>query len=130
MTPFRIYAQDQFVQDADLLTIQALYMACEEMENAPGATTLCVGFVMGVGHMMAMNGRTIEWGVRDGVSPHASLFSTSICDPANPGGSPSGFSMIRAFQNWAEDHPERWQDPALWGVIIGLQETWPCQISN
>jgi hypothetical protein len=40
---------------------------------------------------------------------------------------PSHGAMIQAFINWIEKNPQKWNTNKTAGVIMALQETWPCR---
>lgn len=36
-------------------------------------------------------------------------------------------AMVQAFVNWAEKHPDQWEEPRSLGVAKALTELWPCK---
>jgi len=48
-------------------------------------------------------------------------FALALC------GAPSHGAMIQAFINWAEKNPQQWATGKTAGVMLALQESWPCR---
>lgn len=91
-------------------TVQFLYETCKT-EMAANMPRFCLGYILGVGQLMAMNAE----------------FGDNFALCAVPKGvPPSGAAMIQAFLNWAEKHPESLTQRNLLGVALALRETWPC----
>jgi hypothetical protein len=94
----------------DPTTVEFLYKACKT-EVAANLPRFCLGYVLGVGQLMAVNAE----------------FGSNFAMCAVPKGqTPAGGAMIQAFLNWAEKHPESWSQRHLYGVALALRETWPC----
>jgi hypothetical protein len=74
-----------------------------------------MGYITGVGEMMAMAGMAI------GSSDDAKFGALALC------GHPSGAAAVEAFINWAEENPRYWNAPQLAGVVVALGSAWPCQ---
>jgi hypothetical protein len=98
----------------DPTTVRFLYQACKD-EMAANSFRFCLGYVLGVGQLMAVNA---EFGD-----------NYALC-AAPKGTVPSGRAMIDAFLKWAEKHPESWSQRNLFGVALALRETWPCSASK
>jgi hypothetical protein len=97
-------------------SIQDLLQRCNSQQNSPN-WLYCLGQVGGVGDVMAVNGSLIsEYGGKKG-----DLAIISICAPGNYG------ARAQAFKNWAQKHPEMWDQPGAAGAMIALHETWPCR---
>lgn len=87
-----------------IFQFQFLYEQCKS------DTDFCIGYVSGIGHMMALTGaaRSSEY---------------SMC----PGKTiPSAAAMIQAVLNFGEKHPEMWDEEMIIPAGLALQETWPC----
>ena len=92
------------------MTVQFLYRTCKD-EMAANAPRFCLGYILGVGQLMAVNAG----------------FGDNFAMCASPSGRvPSGRAMIEAFLSWAEKHPESWSQRNVMGVALALRETWPC----
>ena len=91
--------------------VQALYYMCKKT----GTTEywICAGFVGGVADLMGL----FPVGPRD---REPALKAFSMC------ASPSHGAMVQAFINWAETHPEQWDQPQVNGVVQALRSQWPC----
>ena len=94
----------------DPTTVEFVYETCKD-EAAANAARFCLGYILGVGQIMAVNAQGGD--------------SFAIC--ADPRGSvPSAGAMIQAFLNWAEKHPESMSLRNVFGVALALREAWPC----
>jgi hypothetical protein len=91
-------------------TVQFLYETCRA-EIAANMPRFCLGYILGVGQLMAVNA---EFGD-----------NFALCSVPK-GVPPSGGAMIQAFLNWAEKHPESWTQRNLFGLALALRESWPC----
>jgi hypothetical protein len=98
-------------QDKPDQTVQGLYMACKETNMDQFDRGRCLGFISGIGDVMAVIGS----GRHD--------LQLGLCGPSP---TPTYGAMIQAFMNWAEKHPEQWNIAQEAGVVIALRETWPC----
>lgn len=66
---------------------------------------------------MAMNGLLLsKYGERT-----ENLLKLATCGSGNYG------ARAQVFRNWAQKHPELWQEPGAAGAMIALQEAWPCR---
>jgi putative hemolysin len=91
-------------------TVQFLYQTCKD-EMAASLMRFCLGYIMGVGQLMAVN------------ATFGNNFALCVL-PA--GGVPTGAAMIEAFLKWAQKHPESRSQRNVLGVALALRETWPC----
>ena len=48
--------------------------------------------------------------------------SESLC-PKTP---MSAIGKVEAFRKWAVQHPEMWGKEQMVGVVLALQQAWPC----
>src|SRR5262245_18577873 len=98
----------------DPTTVRFLYQTSKE-ETAANAQRFCLGYMSGVGQLMAVNAE----------------FSDSFALCSTPRGSvPTARAMIQVFTSWAEKHPESWSQRYVYGVALALKETWPCSAAN
>lgn len=74
----------------------------------------CIGFVTGVWYMMNMN--CINEDFREVIPPEFQAGYIS-----------SWRAMVQTFLNWAEDHPESWEELAFVGIFSSLSSTFPCE---
>jgi hypothetical protein len=95
----------------DPTTVQFLYQTCKD-ETAANGPRFCLGYILGVGQLMAVNSRFGD--------------NFALCSTASEGGVPTGRAMIQAFLSWAEKHPESWSQRNIMGVALALREAWPC----
>ena len=95
----------------DPTTVQFLYQTCKD-ETAANAPRFCLGYILGVGQLMAVNSRFGD--------------NFALCFAASEGGVPAARAMIEAFVAWAEKHPESWSQRNIMGVALALREAWPC----
>jgi hypothetical protein len=91
-------------------TVQFLYETCKT-EMAASSPRFCLGYILGVGQLMAVNA---EFGD-----------NFALCSVPR-GVAPSGGAMIQAFLQWAEKHPESFGQRNLLGLALALRESWPC----
>jgi hypothetical protein len=119
-SPFSSAARDAATE------VQDLYRLCLspswEFEDAT-----CKAFVSGIAEQMTFNGRTAtlprkSGGPADG-RDREWLSTLSACIPTDT----SPATMVEAFIDWAEKHPERWTAPRQTGVMQALNQTWPCR---
>jgi hypothetical protein len=91
-------------------SIQFLYAACTAAD--PQRQMFCLGFIGAMSeHMWLLGG------------DHSTTRGLAIC--AN---SPVSYgAAVQTFKNWAEKHTEAWSLDMMYGVILALQETWPCK---
>jgi hypothetical protein len=98
----------------DPSSVEFLYQTCKD-EMASNTPRFCLGYILGVGQLMAVNA-----GFGD---------NFALC-AVPKGGVPSGRAMIEAFMTWAEKHPESWSQRTLMGVALALREAWPCSATS
>lgn len=100
----------------DLMTVQELYESCTASQHSYTTLSLlskCRGYINGVADMMVLVGT-------EGDATMRKYFGICPRDTITRG------SLIQAFKNWAEKHPEMWGKPNLLGVMMALHETWEC----
>ena len=95
----------------DPTTVQFLYQTCKD-ETAANAPRFCLGYILGVGQLMAVNSKFGD--------------NFALCATGSEGGVPTGRAMIQAFVAWAEKHPESRSQRNVMGVALALREAWPC----
>jgi hypothetical protein len=95
----------------DPTTVRFLYQTCKD-ETAANAPRFCLGYILGVGQVMAMNSRFGD--------------NFALCATGSEAGVPAARAMIEAFLGWAEKHPESWSQRNVMGVALALREAWPC----
>lgn len=95
----------------DPTTVQFLYQTCKD-ETAANAPRFCLGYILGVGQLMAVNSRFGD--------------NFALCATGSEGGVPTGRAMIQAFLAWTEKHPESLSQRNVMGVALALREAWPC----
>ena len=92
-------------------TVLSLLDLCKDemAEHKPG---FCLGFLVGITQMMAMNG--------------AARHEPGLC--LAPGDTlPAGDALIQIFIGWARKHPEQWSVYSVTGVGTALSLSFPCQ---
>lgn len=94
-----------------VLKVGDLLRFCKEEKGSPHKL-VCLGYISGVGD--AMQVIAVE-----ALSDQTRDFA--ICGIARYN------AMVQAFVNWAEKHPERWEEPRRLGVMAALKELWPCK---
>jgi hypothetical protein len=87
-------------------------------EQCGASADLCVGYVSGVGQMMALIGFVEK------SNPSVSELY-GICPSG--GVSPSGNAMIQAVINFGRNHPEKWSYTTIFPTAMALSQTWPCR---
>lgn len=97
----------------DFTNTEHLLKWCKQPETSSNHA-YCVGFILGVGNMMAMVGAS---------APSDFRVTMGICAP-EPGPSPN--AAVQVFINWAEKNPKYWGQSNIVGVTLALQQTWPC----
>jgi Rap1a immunity proteins len=103
-------AADGTSSDVDpAMTVQALYTKC--MSNAALDQMFCAGFFTA-----ALDDATV-------MGASASTQAYGMC----PKTSVTVGAAAQAFKNWAQKHPEYWSQVRYLGVLLALQETWPCK---
>ena len=99
----------------DPTTVQFLYQTCKD-ETAANAPRFCLGYILGVGQLMAVNSKFGD--------------NFALCATGSEGGVPTARAMIEAFLSWAEKHPESWSQRNVMGVALALREAWPCRATT
>jgi hypothetical protein len=103
--------------DGTNINVQTLLSDCTGSQSS-FEYTLCVGYVGGVSDQMTLNGLMVING--DDRSRFVKAFS--MCPQPHP----TWGAEIQAFVNWAQKHPEQWQQPGLLGVLAANRTLWPC----
>jgi Rap1a immunity proteins len=98
-------------------TVQQLLERCNA-ERGSGSNLFCLGYVGGVADMMMTNRTIRKMDQLDGGAGR----SYQICQTT----AATYGADQQIFINWAQKHPERWQDGSLDGVASALRETWQC----
>ena len=98
------------------ISIQKLIWECNGPPGSPAAT-FCSGYVAGVSETMTVNGEAVQ---------QQSIAVKNI--PTLCGSNKATFKeLVQVFKNWAQAHPENWSKPAIVGVMLALQGSWPCE---
>jgi len=100
------------VETDPVFQFQFLFEQCE------ASADFCVGYVSGVGHVMALIGSI------DKSNPSVSE-PYDICPSG--GVSPSAKAMIQAVMNFGRNHPEMWSYTMIVPTAMALSQTWPCR---
>jgi len=80
----------------------------------------CLEFVSSVARQAFTNGLALQH-----IKDPADLMTMSI-PSACPKSSVSNDAMVEAFNEWANEHLEKWPTNARTGVMQAMSETWPC----
>jgi hypothetical protein len=96
-------------------SVQDLYDLCRSQDEVT-KFPFCVAYIAGVGETMQLLGRLVAKNPE--LAPKLAPFA--ICKY------PSNGAMIQAFKNWAEANPQKWATAKISGVMIALDNTWPC----
>ena len=99
-------------QQADPRNTAHLLRWCKEPETSSDYA-YCVGYVSGMADVMGLIGV--------GASKDFKRYGMCASEPY-----PSANAEVQAFINWAEKKPTEWATSAQVGVLLALQETWPC----
>lgn len=110
--------------EQNVATVQYLRNLCKDI--ASGTHFYCIGYITGVGQMMAMNALMGRFSSKDGPTAKNYFKRVGLC-VANTDIVPSPGAMIQAFLNWSEMHPDHWGDNSEVGVVNALSATWPCR---
>jgi hypothetical protein len=98
----------------DTSTVHGLYKACTD--PPPGALQLyCIGYIGGVADMMMV-------AKADANKTH-SPSGLAYCSEAPI----TREQTIQAFKNFHDQHPEYWNLQSIVGIMVALQQTWPCK---
>ncbi len=105
-------------QSLDRRDVQALLQRCEVV-NAGDAVGLvseayCVGIVEGVKAVMSAHCDLL----RSGLAGNAEFAADT--------GNVSTGAAIQAFENWATANPQNWSLPQSEGVMLAMNEIFPC----
>jgi hypothetical protein len=100
--------------------VQELYKQCNYKEGSLDRI-FCLEFVSGVARKVFTNGLTLKDIKAD--APH--LMTISI-PSACPKSIVSNDAMVQAFNEWANQHLEKWRASARIGVMQAMSDTWPC----
>ena len=101
--------------DADhLVTVQSLLNECTSNNNT--IKGICVGYVSAVMDVMEIVGAAGISRKDDAMQPFGMCNKEFVSHGA----------AIQAFTNWAESHPEQWNQRMDVGVMSALRELWPC----
>jgi Rap1a immunity proteins len=101
------------------MDVQALHQLCKLDQD------LCLGYVSGVGDHMLLTGAFLRNQLK-GLKEEDRELLTGLAACLPPKTPTSSGAMVQAFINWAEKHPENWKMYMHPGVILALNETWPC----
>jgi hypothetical protein len=107
--------------DATDFNIQKLLQECSA-GNPSSYFFHCIGRVGGIADMMGINGLIMVKPHHGSTTRELQQYATCAGNPA-----PSYGAQVQVFMNWAQDHPDRWADPDIVGVITALQQAWPCR---
>jgi len=101
-------------------SVLALYQWCKAKPRS-FEYALCLGFVTGVADQMRLNSLLARdlWTVED----RKRLSRMASCHQAI-----TSATMIKAFTDWTEKHPEEWNRRSVIGVTMALRDTWPCPL--
>jgi len=92
--------------------VQKFLQKCEAPIGS-GELFFCIGKLQGISDLLELNG-----GLPGPKDRPAICFS----DPR-----PSYGARLQQFKNWAHSHPKEWQYTDLIGIIMALEELWPCR---
>jgi hypothetical protein len=102
----------------EMKTVQSLYGLCKS-EPSSHEYTFCIAYIGAIGDFMHFVDQLAK--IEPSSKPTNPLFSFALC------AAPSHGAMIQAFINWAETNPQKWTTNKTAGVIMALQEPWPCK---
>jgi hypothetical protein len=67
---------------------------------------------------------------RNGLEPKDLKDSPDLITMPNPSAYPESFvskdAMVHAFNEWANEHVEKWRASARTGVMQAMSDIWPC----
>lgn len=104
---------------AQFKNVQAQLNECKDTES--GLYAVCLGEIAGISSVMLLNA---------GILKGAGIGKTKVPVMCTVGQSPSYGAMIQVFINWAERHPEHWDMSPQIGIMLALEDTWPCDDLN
>jgi hypothetical protein len=102
--------------------VQELFKQC----NYKGSLDkiFCLEFVSSIAHQVFTNGLALK---HSKVPPDLTTMSIpSAC----PESFVSNDAMVEAFNEWANEHLEKWRTSARIGVMQAMSDTWPCFDEN
>jgi hypothetical protein len=111
-----LLSQTARADDGTALTVDGLSRSC--LSPQVGEQTFCAGYVTGMADLAMLNALVAK-------QNHSSYELSAFCNQPTTA-SVSHAALIQAFRNWHDKHPEMWTQPAIVGVIKGLQDAWPC----
>lgn len=111
-------------QEDDGWSVQAMLYACEDAQAIVAGKSdrsfraihdagRCLGFMRGLGVMLAYNCSSKEMGY--------SPFYQAAVPPALG-------AVIQAYVNWARANPEMWGEQAQDGALLAIMDTFPCDV--
>ncbi|MGE5166522.1 MAG: Rap1a/Tai family immunity protein [Sphingobacteriales bacterium] len=99
--------------------VQELYKQCTGRKGSLDEI-FCLEFVSGVARQVFTNGLALK-----DIKHPPNLMTMSI-PSACPKSFVSNDAMVEAFNEWANQHIEKWSVSAQKGVIEAMRDTWPC----
>src|SRR5215471_13482058 len=98
--------------------VQELYKQCTH--NGGLDKVFCLEFVSVIARQVFRNGLELK-DIKD---------SPDLMTMSNPSACPESFvsndAMVHAFNEWANEHLEKWRASARTGVMQAMSDTWPC----
>src|SRR5262245_12086825 len=115
-------ANAQMLQDntGATRTIQALYENCKSPETVQ--QLICMSYLSGFSSMMTIVA-TVSMDDKTPPEKQEVLKIFGLCNPDFV----SNGQLRQVFINWAEKHPEQWQQEQSLGAWSALHEAWPCR---
>ena len=114
ITPARTFAETE----KPVWDVQELYKQCKYKGNLE--KIFCLEFVSNAARRVFTNGL----GLKDLKRP------PDLAKIAIPSACPKSFvsndAMVEAFNEWANEHLEKWSTSADAGVMQAMHDTWPC----
>ena len=98
--------------------VQELYKQCK---GGSFGEVFCLEFVSRVARQVFTNGLALK-----DIKDPPDLMTMSI-PSACPKSSVSNDAMVEAFNEWANEHLEKWNTSADAGVMQAMHDTWPCR---
>ena len=95
-------------------TVQQLYEDCKDQIKQ----LHCVGVISGVSGMMRLAASLANRAETAG--DRQLILGLAACGDWTDG------TAAQAFKTWAGNHPEHWGLEGGFGVVISMNETWPC----
>jgi hypothetical protein len=97
--------------------VQDLYKQCKYKGSLD--EIFCLEFVSSVARQIFTNGLALK-DIKD--LPHLMTMSIRAC----PKSFVSNDAIVEAFNEWANQHLEKWSASARIGVMQAMRDTWPC----